>query len=87
MIAKRSSEVVAPSCLVCGTLSPDRETPRASPLHAREGWYSWRSEQDSRTKCLCPACQSRPDQVAKSIMEREGLGPMVEWLRGWKAAS
>jgi hypothetical protein len=90
MIVVRSGEAVATSCLVCGTQSPvARELRRpASPvqhLHER-GWYSWRSAQEAQLNCLCPACQSHPDQVAKSIIERQGLAPMVEWLRGWQSA-
>jgi hypothetical protein len=100
MIVSQSSEVVAPSCLVCGALSPSLAEARgrrrgslAQLLHEL-GWYSWRGEQfrpwgrqEPLLSCLCPECLLHPDRVAKSIIERHGLAPMVEWLRGWQAAA
>jgi hypothetical protein len=100
MIVARSLEVEAPSCLVCEAPAPPvrelrwpRFTSHAQLLHER-GWYSWRSEnfrpwgrQEALLNCLCPKCLLHPDRVARSIIERHGLAPMVEWLRGWKAVS
>ncbi len=100
MIVARSLEVEAPRCLVCEAPSPPAREPRGqrTTSHAQllheQGWYSWRSEQfrpwgrqEALLNCLCPGCLLHPDQVAKSIIERHGLAPMVEWLRHWRVGS
>jgi hypothetical protein len=91
MIVARSLEADVPRCLACEAPPPAghelRQAAAQDQMLHEWGWYSWRSEHEALLSCLCPECLSHPDRVAKSIVERHGLAPMVEWLRHWQKAN